>query len=280
MSTVSADMTAVGVSQVLTVAPGRSVTYSATESTFVGIATFERSRNGGASWETIESATDASMVGGTLVNNTRADEWFRFRVVQNGESAVSGTLSVSVADVARTMLEYRNPDNTVLFKLTEEGIDTARRISQKRITNAAGQAKAGATAGWVVAAGADTALVTCPASQTGATLVVSINGLKVGDTITGFHLVGQIESAGGTVTVDADLRKHTAAAADVSDASVGAITQLSVTADTIMSASNTRKASLSEVVAADETFYVLLTATTAALTDIALQGVALEVTEG
>lgn len=280
MSTVSADMTAVGVSQVLTVAPGRSVTYSATESTFVGIATFERSRNGGASWETIESATDASMVGGTLVNNTHADEWFRFRVVQNGESAVSGTLSVSVADVARTMLEYRNPDNTVLFKLTEEGIDTARRISQKRITNAAGQAKAGATAGWVVAAGANTALVTCPASQTGATLVVPINGLKVGDTITGFHLVGQIESAGGTVTVDADLRKHTAAAADVSDASVGAITQLSVTADAIMSASNTRKASLSEVVAADETFYVLLTATTAALTDIALQGVALEVTEG
>jgi hypothetical protein len=58
---------------------------------------------------------------------------------------------------------------------------------------------------------------------------------------------------------------------------VGAITQLAVTADTIMSKTNTRKGALDEVVAEDETFYVLLTATTAAATDIALQGVTVEV---
>lgn len=151
--------------------------------------------------------------------------------------------------------------------------------AQKFMVPAGGLAKAGAGAGWVVAVGDNISLVTCPASQTASTLVVPIVGLKVGQTISSFHLVGQIESAGGTVLVDADLRKMTAAAADVTDASVGAITQLSVTADTIMSATNTNKASLTEVVGADETFYVLITATTAGSTDIALQGVAITVTE-
>lgn len=162
---------------------------------------------------------------------------------------------------------------------TSAGLSTLLmpRAAQKYVMKAG--AKVGGTAGWVVAAADNVHLITCPASQTGSTLVIPISGLKVGWTITGFHLIGQIESAGNAVTVDAALRKQTAAAADVSDASVGAITQLSVTADTIMSASNTRKASLSEVIAADETFYALITATTGASTDIALQGVAVEVTE-
>lgn len=153
------------------------------------------------------------------------------------------------------------------------------RTSLKRIRN--GTAKVGATSGWVLGGGpVNTGLLaTLPASQTGSTLVVPLQNFKVGDTITAFHLVGQIESAGGTVTVDANLRKITAAAADVVDASVGAMTQLSVTADTIMSETNTNKASLTEIVGADETFYMLITATTAASTDIALQGIAVTVTE-
>lgn len=139
-------------------------------------------------------------------------------------------------------------------------------------------AKVGATAGWVVNAADDLGLLaTCPASQTAATLVVPVSGICVGDTITAFSVVGQIESAGNTVTLDADLRKLTAAASDVTDASVGAITQISETSDAIVSAAKT---GLSEVVGADETFYVLLTATTAAATDIALQGVTITVTEG
>jgi hypothetical protein len=153
------------------------------------------------------------------------------------------------------------------------------RASQKRIYS--GYSKVGATSGWTVGGGAvNTGLTaTMAAGQTGGTLVVPISGLKVGDTITSFHLIGQVESAGNNVTIDADLRKLTAAAADVADASVGAIAQLVVAVDTILSATNTNKASLTEVVAADETFYVLLTATTTASTDIALQGVAVTVTE-
>lgn len=148
------------------------------------------------------------------------------------------------------------------------------RASVRAVVN--GLCKVGATAGWVVGGGAvNTGLMaTCPASQTGSKLVVPLSGvLNVGDTITGVHLVGQIESGGNAVTVDVDLRKMTAAAADVSDASVATMTQLSVTADTIMSSSNTAITGQTEVVGADETFYLVITATTAAATDIALQGV-------
>ncbi|KKK46686.1 hypothetical protein LCGC14_3162750, partial [marine sediment metagenome] len=139
-------------------------------------------------------------------------------------------------------------------------------------------AKIGLTAGWMIQTNDNLDLIaTYPASRAAATLVIPVPGLKVGNKITAFSVVGQIESAGNTVTLDADLRKHTAAAADVSDASVGSITQISVAADTIISSSKT---GLTEVVAADETFYVLLTATTAVLTDIALQGITVTVSEG
>ncbi len=134
--------------------------------------------------------------------------------------------------------------------------------------------KVGATAGWTVGAASDLHSYLLPASQTNSTLVVPIGGLKVGDIITGFSLVGQIESAANHATITADLRKLTAAAADLTDASVGAMAAaLDVTADTIISATNASKTGLTETVAADESFYVLLTGTTAANTDIALQGV-------
>lgn len=149
------------------------------------------------------------------------------------------------------------------------------RASQERQVQT--RAKVGATAGWTVAAGNDLPYMgTVAASKTAATLVVPIDGLKVGDTITGFKVVAQIESAGGAVTLDADLRKITNVAAEPTDASVGAITQVSVTADTAVAA---EKTGLSEVVAANETFYVLLTATTAGSTDIILQGLTVTVTE-
>lgn len=149
----------------------------------------------------------------------------------------------------------------------------------RRVYN--GFCKVGATAGFAVGGGAvNTGLMaTCPAGQTASTLVVPLSGvLNVGETITAVHLVGQIESAGNTVTIDVDLRKMTAAAADVVDASVATMTQISVTADTIISSANSTIGSLTEVVAADETFYLKITVTTGASTDIALQGVVLTVT--
>lgn len=139
-----------------------------------------------------------------------------------------------------------------------------------------GPPKAGATAGWSVNAGANLSEATLPASQTGSTLVVPIYGLKVGDIITAFKVSAQIESAGGAVTLDADLRKMTNAAGDPTDASVGAVTQVSVTADTAVAQAKT---GLAEIVAFGEWFYVLITATTAAVTDIRFLGISVTVTE-
>lgn len=176
------------------------------------------------------------------------------------------TVDLSEATVTMTLAEL----NAALSDHTLYG-----RTGQERIHSMG--AKVGGTAGWTVGAADDLGLAaTCPASQTASTLVLPISGLKVGDTITAFKVVAQIESGGNTVTLDANLRKLTTAAADVTDASVGSISQVSVTEDTAVAEEVT---GLSEVVAADETFYVLLTATTAASTDIALQGVTVTVTE-
>lgn len=149
------------------------------------------------------------------------------------------------------------------------------RASQQRIFNTG--AKVGTTAGWVVNAGDDIGLAaTCPASQTAATLVIPVPGLKVGDKITAFSIVGQIESVGNAVTIDAALHKHTAVAADVSDTIVGSIATVNETSQATVGA---EKTGLSTTILQSETYFVLITATTTALTDIALQGVTVTVTE-
>lgn len=137
-----------------------------------------------------------------------------------------------------------------------------------------GGMRVGAGAGFTLAGNTIAALL--PASQTAAKLVIPLPGLRPGDTITKFKILAQIESAGGTVTLDADLRKLTNAAADPVDASVGAITQVSVTADTAVAA---EKGSLTEVVAADASYYILVTGTTAASTDVQVLGALLDITE-
>lgn len=141
------------------------------------------------------------------------------------------------------------------------------------------QGKAGATAGWVVAAGANLWSTTLPASQTGSTLVFPITGLHVGDIITKVNLIGQVESAGANVVISADFRKLTTGAADLTDASVGTIAEATLTADTALSGTNAATGALNETVGADETFYLLVTGTTAGATDIDLQGCQVTVTQ-
>lgn len=134
-----------------------------------------------------------------------------------------------------------------------------------------GNAKVGATAGWVITGGTDKLHATLPASQTGATLVIPVAGLNVGDTITGWALCGQCESAGNTATITGNLRSQTNAAADNTDASISSDASGNLTADTIISGSNVGVTSgLATVVAADAAYYILVTATTAASTDLDL----------
>lgn len=138
------------------------------------------------------------------------------------------------------------------------------------------RAKVGTTAGWTVGAANDLGTVaTMAAGGTAATLVLPIDGLHIGDTITGFKIVAQIESGGNTATLDADLRALTNVAADATDASIGSMTQVSVTADTAVAQ---EKTGLTEVVTSGKTYYLLITGTTAASTDIVLQACEITVT--
>lgn len=132
-------------------------------------------------------------------------------------------------------------------------------------------AKVGTTAGFVVNAANNIYSYTVPASQTSSTLVVPVMGLKVGDTITAFGISGFITSAGGTVTVDAQLRSQTAASGSLTDALVASMTQLSVTGNTLVAAGgNGAKSGISSVIAADVAYYLLITVTTGASCTVGL----------
>ena len=149
------------------------------------------------------------------------------------------------------------------------------RPSQEKVITSG--AKIGGTAGGAVDAANDkNSLFSVPASQTASTIVIKIPDLKIGDTITAFSVYGQLDSAGNAVTVDADLRAQTAVAAANTDASIGAITQISKTADYLI---NDSKASLSHVVIAGNSYYVICTVTTGATTDVDMLGITVTVTE-
>lgn len=134
-----------------------------------------------------------------------------------------------------------------------------------------GNAKVGATAGWVITGGTNIAHATLPASQTGSTLVVPIP-CQIGDILKAVSATGQVESAGNNVTLTMSIRKLTTAAADNTDAELGTDNVGTLTADTILSSSNLVVTGLSETVAEGETLYALFTGTTAASTDIDLTG--------
>ena len=125
----------------------------------------------------------------------------------------------------------------------------------------------GATGTWSIAN--NTGVATCAAAQTAATFCIPVTSLQMGDEIAGFTISGQLESGGNTATVDADLRVTTAAAADLTDASVVAITQISKTADYLI---NDASAACSQIVGGGQCYYILVTVTTAADTDVAIQG--------
>jgi len=208
-----------------------------------------------------------------------------------GTGTTTGTVTIGGAGVqaiaigngaaAKTVtLGSTNTTSTTNIQAGSGGINITGnlvRTSQQYVQSIA-YAKLGATgAGWVIGAADNTSLATLPASQTTETMVIPITvPLKVGWIITGFTISGQIESAGGAVVVNADLRKVVAVADDCTDGSVGAITQISKTADYKIVDS---KAGLAETVTAATSYYILVTGTTAGSTDIAINGVTITVSE-
>lgn len=152
----------------------------------------------------------------------------------------------------------------------------------RKLLISASLGKIGGTAGFTVRAANNTDYATVAASQTAGKFVLPINGLKIGDKITGFNLVGMIDSAGNAVTVDVDLRKSVSSVAGSApvDSSIATMTQLSASAQTVMGSSNTSKTlSSAETVSADTNYYLLITVTTGASTSLTLSNGVISLTE-
>lgn len=170
------------------------------------------------------------------------------------------------------------PENRYMTIAQMQTVANARTGVKRQV---AGIAKVGATAGWVVGAANDLGkIATLPAAQTGATLVIRLQGLQVGDTITALTVFGSIQSAGNTGSLTWNLRALTNNAAGATDASIDSLTTpISVTANTLVNGANAREVlSTPEVVASDKAYYLLITSTTGTAVTEEVIGVEVELT--
>jgi hypothetical protein len=183
-----------------------------------------------------------------------------------------GNLQTNIVDVFDSTTGYKMRLTTGV--LAADGTFSLARVGQERVVTTS--PKVGTTAGFVVNAANNIYLATVPQSQTASTLVIPIDGLNVGDTITGVKLNGCYTSAGNTVTVDLNLRSQTAASGSVTDASIASATQLSVTANGTLALAKT---GISSVVATAKSYYLLVTVTTGASCTVSVLGASVTVTK-
>ena len=215
------------------------------------------------------TAADSAGDTTTTITNASQSGARTYTIPDAGESA-----SFVMTEGTQTINDAKTFGGAVTFS------STVTRTGRQMIVPICGNAKVGATAGWVITAGTDICHATLPASQTSSTLVVPISGLCVGDTITRVDAVGQVESAGNNVTLVMSVRKLTAGTADNTDAEIATDNVGTLTADTEISSANLGVVlGTPEVLAATETCYVLLTGTTAASTDIDLMGLVVTYTQ-
>lgn len=130
--------------------------------------------------------------------------------------------------------------------------------------------RVGATAGFVTSGANDYAAATLPASQTGSTVVFPVSPLRVGASIVSFALAGALVVSSGSdpVTVDATLWRMPTTLVPVN---LGAVTQVALTESAVFAPSKTLTSP--HTVLADNSYYILVTATTGANEDILLTNV-------
>lgn len=213
-------------------------------------------------------------------------------LIIDGIVASTGTVAIGVTDegldfklwskTAGEGVLWDASDEALEFTAVDITLDTSsfiNRVTQQYVQTIGDNAHLGSSgAGWVIAADSDASLTTLPASQTSEEVVIPISiPLKVGWIITAWTLNGQIESAGQTCTVDAQMFTQTDAAGDVAIASVGSgMNQLSKTADFQIVAG---EGGLTETVAAGKSYLIKVLATTGSSTDVALSSITITVTE-
>jgi len=194
-------------------------------------------------------------------------------ITSNSVIAPDGVLSADTfSDRALTSQTYVLSRNQSYTSGTAEASLVGTPAHTKKKVFNAENSKSGDVGGWSVERADDFSMPLLQASQTGATLVLPIE-LEVGQKVVGFYVVGQVESAAETVTLDCAFKKHTAAAADVVTTTIADMTQVSVTADTALTIVNTFTDVRDEVAGESDTYFFVFTGTTGTDTDIALQGV-------
>lgn len=254
----------------------------AVSGTFAGTWVLEGSPDG-KNWGPLPNSNHSSSLIGTMAKSGSFKNEFgmtinvRFRC----SAYTSGSMVTSIVedDPAVVVVADRNGNPLITSRESSGSIDMIKRTSQKRLSPA-NLGHVGATAGFVVRAASDTDLATVPASQSASTLVIPIGGLKVGDTITGFHLIGELTSGGGSVTVDCSLYKHTAGSGSDPAASIQAMAQLVASANQLFDEVATlTQLSTPEVVAQDKSYFYLVKVTTASACTVSLQAAATVVTE-
>lgn len=117
MSTISKDFTAVGVGATLMVRRGESYTYDVA-GTFEGTVRVETSKNGGNTWESQVSATEAA--DGTLYHNgpeTAILARFRCTVF------TSGTIETELADVAEVAQSFVDQNGVAQLEILEGSVN-------------------------------------------------------------------------------------------------------------------------------------------------------------
>jgi hypothetical protein len=263
------------VSPYLVVPKNKTFQYSLSATWGTGSVVLEK-KIGGNSWKIV---SDVHTTDRTLSSVNLGEGIYRLRCL-----TYQNTITYVLSDAVDMIKEYQNESGETVFKITDDGIETLKISGTEKIKTlflpAATNSKVGKNSGWVIANTSNIALVTLGSSSTGATLVIPLIGLDVGDIINSFYAVGQVESSGNTASITVELRKMTAAAADVSDETVNTTGAVSFTADAIISSSNVSKTlTTPETVGADELFYFLVTGTTASSTDIALQGISINITK-
>ena len=207
-------------------------------------------------------------------SNTRDNEWEvggTMTVISGGTVTVKSGGNVDVESGG--VVTIKSGGSLVL----NDGA-TQVRPGVKILTPICGNAKVGSGSGWIITGADNISQATLPAAETSSTLIIPITGLNIGDTLTSVSVSGQVESAGANATLVLSVRKTVAVAAGNTDAELGTANVGTLTADTLISSGNLAVTGLTEVLAEGEAVYALLTGTTAALTDIALNSIIATVT--
>ena len=209
--------------------------------------------------DTLMTCTHAK--GDWLFDNTDVDDQFIFRL---------GT------DTSATAFQVRNDSDANILGISGNG-DFAYSGHKDQQTMFHNAINIVSTADWTYGTYGAAYLA---ASKGPSHIVIPLPGLKEGDEITKYRLLGSVESGGNQVDIDASNRRVTKAGAgapnEPTDAAFtnGAMTTQNLTADTAVDVETDCD---DETIADDYQYYVLVTSTTLGATGLYITGVEIDV---